>query len=166
MVNLHYQILPTFLGAIIFFLAMAGCFIVMIYLGYVLSHSPALTLWNTGLMPIISLTYGLMGGVTMTILMGYNGFLAESPETLKFLKGAEIFLIAATFVMLLSLLHGAAYHSDSGKVSVMMLLNGRIFAIFSGLRHGRGSCGNGTAGLFRPRSDCGAAGDRHCRADR
>jgi len=150
MVNLHYHILPQFLGAIIFLLAMAGCFIVMIYLGYVLSHSPALTLWNTGLMPVISLTYGLMGGVTMTILMGYNGFLSASPETLKFLKGAEILLIAATFVMLLSLLHGAAYHSDSGKVSVMMLLKGEFSQYFLGYVMVVGLVATGLLAYFGP----------------
>ena len=62
MANVQYQFLPGIIGSLAFFLAMVGCFVVMIYLGYVLSHSPALTLWNTGLMPVISLVYGLMGG--------------------------------------------------------------------------------------------------------
>lgn len=130
MVNVHYQLLPGFLGGITFALAMAGCFIVMIYLGYVLSHSPALTLWNTGLMPIISLAYGMMGGVTMTILMGYSSFLSDNPGALQFLKGTEILLIAIIFVLLLSMLHGAAYHSDSGKTSVLLLLKGEFSQYF------------------------------------
>lgn len=150
MVNVQYHLLPSILGGLLFFLAMAGCFIVMIYLGYVLSHSPALSLWNTGLMPLISLTYGLMGGVTMTILMGYNGFLATAPETLKLLKGVEIFLIAATFVMLLSLLHGAAYHSDSGKVSVMMLLKGEHAQHFLGYVMLVGLVASGLLAYFGP----------------
>lgn len=150
MVQVKTQILPSFLGGLVFFLAMAGCFIVMIYLGYVLSHSPALSLWNTGLMPIISLTYGLMGGVTMTILLGYNGFLAEAPETLKFLKGVEVLLIAATFVMLLSLLHGAAYHSDAGRVSVMMLLKGEYAQYFLGYVMLVGLIGTGLVAYFGP----------------
>lgn len=150
MVNLHYQILPAFLGGIVFFLAMLGCFVVMIYLGYVLSHSPALTLWNTGLMPFISLAYGLMGGVTITILLGYNSFLTANPETLKFLKGCEILLIVTTFVMLLSLLHGAAYHSDSGKTSVMMLLTGEYSQYFIGYVMVVGLVATGLLAYFGP----------------
>ena len=132
MVNVAYNILPAALGGLVFFLAMAGCFMVMIYLGYVLSHSPALTLWNTGLMPFICLVYGLMGGVTMTILMGYNSFLAADPEALKFLKSLELILVVITFLMLLSLLHGAAYQSDSGKKSVLLLLKGEYSKYFIG----------------------------------
>lgn len=150
MVNLHYQILPAFLGGVLFTLAMVGCFIVMIYLGYVLSHSPALTLWNTGLMPIISLAYGIMGGVTMTILLGYNGFLAEAPETLKFLKGVEVLMIVVIFLMLLSLLHGAAYHSDSGKVSVLMLLKGEYSQYFLGYVVVVGLIATGLLAYFGP----------------
>jgi sulfite dehydrogenase (quinone) subunit SoeC len=130
MANLQYQLLPGPLGALAFFLAMAGCFIVMIYLGYVLSHSPALTLWNTGLMPVISLVYGIMGGVTMFILFAHNTYLAEHVATLKFLKGFEICLIVTTFLLLLSLLHGSAYHSDSGKKSVLLLLRGEYSNYF------------------------------------
>lgn len=132
MVNVAYNILPAALGSLVFFLAMAGCFLVMIYLGYVLSHSPALTLWNTGLMPFICLAYGLMGGVTMTILMGYNSFLAASPDALQLLKTIELILIVATFLMLLSLIHGAAYHSDSGNKSVLLLLKGKYAKYFIG----------------------------------
>lgn len=132
MVNVAYPILPGALGSLVFFLAMAGSFMVMIYLGFVLSHSPALTLWNTGLMPFICLAYGLMGGVTMTILMGYNSFLAAAPEALKTLKVIELVLVVATFLMLWSLIHGAAYHSDSGKRSVMLLLKGEYAQYFIG----------------------------------
>lgn len=130
MANVKYQLLPGPLATLAFILAMIGCFIVMIYLGYVLSHSPALTLWNTGLMPVISLVYGLMGGVTMFILMAHNTYLAEHTETLNFLKGFELCLIITTFLLLLSLLHGAAYHSDSGKKSVWLLLRGEYANYF------------------------------------
>lgn len=131
-VNVAYNILPAVLGSLVFFLAMAGCFMVMIYLGYVLSHSPALTLWNTGLMPFICLAYGLMGGVTMTILMGYNSFLAVNPGALQLLKTIELILVTVTFLMLLSLIHGAAYHSKSGKRSVLLLLKGEYAKYFIG----------------------------------
>ena len=124
MVNLKWSFLNPGLSSIVFFLAMAGCFIVMIYLGYVLSHSPAITLWSSGLMPLISLVYGIMGGVTMTLLFGVNSFLADNPEALRFLKLAELSLIIVTFIMLASMLHGAAYKSRAGMATVLQLIMG------------------------------------------
>lgn len=132
MLNLKFALFPGFLGSLVFFLSMAGCFIVMIYLGYVLSHSPALSLWNTGLMPIISLVYGVMGGVTMTLLFGTNSFLAANPFALKFLKTTELILIVLTFIMLVSLIHGVAYRSNTGMKTVMQLLVGEYAKWFLG----------------------------------
>ena len=132
MVNLKWALFGGFLGGLVFFLAMLGCFIVMIYLGYVLSHSPSIPLWNTGLMPLISLIYGLMGGVTMTILFGINSFLAADPGALQFLKTTELILIAITFVMLLSMIHGAAYQSSTGMATVMQLIVGKYSKWFLG----------------------------------
>jgi sulfite dehydrogenase (quinone) subunit SoeC len=132
MVNLKWGLFGGFLGGLVFFLAMLGCFIVMIYLGYVLSHSPSIPLWNTGLMPLISLIYGLMGGVTMTILFGINSFLAADPGALQFLKTTELILIAITFVMLVSMIHGAAYQSSTGMATVMQLIVGKYSKWFLG----------------------------------
>ncbi len=124
MINLNYNLFGPFLGGIVFVLAMAGCFIVMIYLGYVLSHSPSIALWSSGLMPMISLIYGLMGGVTMTLLFGSKSFLAANPTALSFLKTAELALILITFVMIASMLHGVAYRSGTGMATVLQLLFG------------------------------------------
>jgi len=130
MVNLHFKILPEFLSSLVFIVAMLGCLGVMIYLGFVLSYSPAISLWNSGLMPIISLIYGLLGGVTMVILFGYKTFLAEAPETLQLLKALEIGLVLFCLVTILSLLHGAAYASDAGRKSVQLLLKEKFACWF------------------------------------
>ena len=132
MVNLKWAVFGPGVGSIVFFLAMAGTFIVMIYLGYVLSHSPSLPLWNTGLMPLISIVYGLMGGVTMTLLFGVNSFLADDPAALHFLKTAELVLIVVTFISILSMIHGAAYKSSTGMATVLQLLFGEYRKWFLG----------------------------------
>ena len=121
-VNHYFPIISGPLATLVLVLAMIGCLGVMIYLGFVLSYSPAITLWASGLMPVISLLYGFMGGVTLTILFGYNSFLAENPEALNLLKALELGLVLACFVMILSFLHGAAYESDAGMKSVQLLL--------------------------------------------
>jgi sulfite dehydrogenase (quinone) subunit SoeC len=132
MLNIHYNMLGTLLGSLVFVMSMVGCFIVMIYLGYVLSHSPAIPLWNTGLMPFISLIYGLMGGVTIAILLGVNSFLLDNPAALQFLKISEVVLIAVTLVMILSMLHGAAYQNSTGMATVLQLLYGQYAKWFLG----------------------------------
>lgn len=124
MVNLKWAVFTPALGNLVYVLAMVGCFVVMIYLGYVLSHSPAIQLWSSGLMPLISLIYGLMGGVTMTLLLGVKTFLADNPEALHFLKTTEFCLIVLTFIMILSMLHGVAYRSRAGMATVVQLLMG------------------------------------------
>ncbi len=121
-VNQYLNILSGPLATLVLVIAMLACLGVMIYLGFVLSFSPAITLWNTGLMPIISLTYGFLGGVTLVILFGYNTFLAGDPETLKLLKAMELGLVLFTLVCIWSFLHGAAYGSDAGRKSVQLLL--------------------------------------------
>lgn len=128
-----FHVLPGAVSILVVVLAMAASFMVMIYLGFVLSHSSALSLWNTGLMPVISLTYGLLGGVTLLIMLGYVPFLSELPETLHFLKGLEFCLILACGVLVVSWLHGSFYGSDAGRKSVLMLLKNdyaKYFFIF------------------------------------
>lgn len=132
MINLKWAIFNATLGGLVFGLAMLGCFIVMIYLGYVLSHSPSMALWSSGLMPLISLIYGLMGGVTMTLLFGVNSFLRDNPAALHFLKTAELFFILITFVMILSMLHGVAYRNRAGMKTVLQLLVGEYAKWFLG----------------------------------
>lgn len=118
----HLKILPVSLSTFVLVVAMLGCLGVMIYLGFVLSHSPAIGLWSSGLMPFISVAYGSLGGVTMLILFGYNTVLADNPESLPLLKTLEVGLVLFCLVAIGSLLHGAAYGSDAGRKSVRLLL--------------------------------------------
>jgi sulfite dehydrogenase (quinone) subunit SoeC len=122
MINLHVNALPPALSTFVFAVAMLACLGVMIYLGFVLSYSPAIPLWDTGLMPVISLTYGLLGGVTLVLLFGYHTFLADNPESLRLLKSLELGLVLFTAVIIGSFLHGATYGSDAGRKSVSLLL--------------------------------------------
>ncbi len=121
-INQYAKVLSGPLATLVMVIAMVSCLGVMIYLGFVLSYSPAIPLWNTGLMPLISLAYGLLGGVTLVILFGFNSFLAADPESLKFLKGLELGLVIFCLISIWSFLHGAAYGSDAGKKSVQLLL--------------------------------------------
>jgi hypothetical protein len=73
-------------------------------------------------MPVMSLTYGLLGGVTLVLLFGYYSFLAGNPETVKLLKALEFGLVLFCAVMIGSFLYGAALRTDAGQKSVALLL--------------------------------------------
>ena len=120
--NLHYGIVAGGLATLIFVVAMVACLVVMVYLGFVLSYSPSISLWGTGILPIISLTYALLGGTTLVLIFGYHTFLADQPQALATLKSIELGLVLFCGVIMLSFLHGAAYASEAGKASVALLL--------------------------------------------
>jgi formate-dependent nitrite reductase membrane component NrfD len=121
-INLYFHIVGGGLATLIMVVAMLACLVVMVYLGFVLSYSPSIALWGSGIMPIISLTYALLGGVTLVIILGHNGFLASAPQTLATLKSFELGLVLFAGVVMVSFLHGAAYSSEAGKKSVALLL--------------------------------------------
>ncbi len=120
MIN-YFNIYGTLFGHFIYGLTIITAIGTIIYLGFVLSYSPAIKLWNSGIMPIICLNYGLLGGVTLLILFGYHSFLAENPQTLHMLKVLELGLVLFGIILMLSFLHGAVYSAKSGRISVKIL---------------------------------------------
>lgn len=99
----------------------AAALVVMTYQGFAMSHSTAISLWNTGLMPVSSLVYAATAGVLLTLLAGWNGFLADAPGTRQLLVNAALVLLLVIVVVLLSLLHGAHHGSPGGRKSVELL---------------------------------------------
>lgn len=92
---------------IVLALAAASAFMMMIYDGFVMSASPSLALWNTPLLPLMALSYALLGGVTLTIVFGnflVDAEIAPSLETLELaLFGINLIILACyTSVMFTS----------------------------------------------------------------
>lgn len=113
--------------------AAAAALVVMTYQGFAMSHSTAISLWNTGLMPVSSLLYAATGGVLLTLAAGWNGFLAMAPDLRSaLLTGALIGLLAIAMV-LLSLLHAAHHGSPGGRKSVELLTRSYFAAWFWGV---------------------------------
>ncbi len=120
-------LLPAPLSALVSGVALLACFVIMIYQGFAMSHSSAITLWNTGLMPIASLTYALLNGVLLTLVLGFNTpLLAEHGETTRLLQVAAVALMLFGLVTVLSMLHGARYGSEAGRNAVGLLLRGQF----------------------------------------
>lgn len=104
-------------------LAGASALVVMTYQGFSLSHSTAIALWSTAMMPFSSLLYALTGGVVITLLL-------QAESQLVFLA---IGLLPAILVMLLSILHAAYHGSPGGRVSAELLIRTRYATWFHGV---------------------------------
>lgn len=127
LLNVHYGLLPGVVGALVVSIATAAAFVVMVYQGLAMSHSPAIAFWSTGLMPVASLTYSLLGGLSLAVVFGYFGPLAARPDLLSLLMAAEIGLLLYGLVIIASLLHAARYGSEGGRKSLELLLNAKSF---------------------------------------
>ncbi len=110
--------------------ALIACCVIMVYQGFAMSHSSSITLWSTGLMPLASLTYALLNGVLLTLVIGYGTLKQQHPDAIAMLQMAAFGLLLYGFVMILSLLHSAKYGSGGGKKSVELLLKGALSGYF------------------------------------
>jgi formate-dependent nitrite reductase membrane component NrfD len=125
-------------GGLIKLLAAASALVVMTYQGFAMSHSTAISLWSSGLMPVSSFVYAATGGVMLTLAIGWNGFLAEQPDTRSLLINAALILLLAIAGILLSLLHAAHHGSPGGRKSVELLTRTFYAKWFYGLIWGAG----------------------------
>lgn len=127
-------LLPQPLDSVVLVIALLACLVVMTYNGFAMSHSSAIALWSTGLMPITSLLYGLLNGVLLTMVLGYHQpFISEHAETLKLLQAATLGLLLFAFMTIISMLHAAKFGSEGGRESVDLLLRGEYAAWFTPL---------------------------------
>lgn len=102
-------------------LAAVGALLVMSYQGFAMSHSTAISLWSSGLLPVSSLVYAATGGLFIMLAAGWNGFLAAQPELRSLLVNVALGSLGVVAVVLLSLLHGAHHGSPGGRKSVELL---------------------------------------------
>ncbi|MCL4182120.1 MAG: dimethyl sulfoxide reductase anchor subunit [Burkholderiaceae bacterium] len=137
--DLYTGLLPHATSWPVAAVAVAACLTIMVYQGFAMSHSSSIALWSTGLMPLASLTYALLNGVVLTLVLGFHAALfADRPEMVQLLRIAAVALILYGVVTILSLLHGAKYGSEGGQESVRLLLRGAFRNWFLALVIGLG----------------------------
>jgi DMSO reductase anchor subunit len=103
-------LLPAGLALTTTAVAGGAALVVATYQGFAMSHSTAIGLWSTAMMPFSSLLYALAGGTTVVLLL-HPGSDAEITARLV---AAAIGLLGAIAAMLAMLLH-AAYHGASSR---------------------------------------------------
>jgi sulfite dehydrogenase (quinone) subunit SoeC len=138
------------LGEVWRVVAFVAALVVMTYQGFAMSHSTAIAIWSTALMPIASLLYALAGGAAlMLVLEGFG--LGLAPAALPALPAITLGLAGALLVLQASLLHAAHNGTPGAKLSARLLLRGRYAPAYLGLVLG--------AGIALPLAALGLAGD-------
>lgn len=95
--------------------AATSTLVVMTYQGFAMSHSSAISIWNSAIMPMSSLLYSLAIGVAgaLVILTG--------PQALD-LASTQLLLLLGLGIMHLMFLHGGWHGSPGARTSVELLL--------------------------------------------
>lgn len=102
-------------------LAMLAALVVCTYQGFAMSHSTAIALWSTGMMPVSSLAYALTGGVMVNLVIGSGSILAADAALRANLVTTGLVLLILLAVVHLSLLHAGHHGSPGGRKSVELL---------------------------------------------
>ncbi len=101
-------------------ISLLSAIVVMIYDGFVMAYSPSLPFWNTTLLPILFLSYSLLGGSTLTLAMGYLG--QGNPGMIANLEAIELWLIIINFLIIAVYLYTQYYTNITARKSVLMLV--------------------------------------------
>lgn len=107
---------------------LAGIFAVltMTYQGFAMSHSSAIAIWSSAILPLASFLYSLATGVAVFLLIPGAGGAAD-------LGGALLLLLLSLGVMHLMLLHAGWHGSPGARTSVELLLQTLYAKWFWGL---------------------------------
>jgi len=132
-----WRLVPA-IGNLVQWLAACAALVVMTYQGFAMSHSTAISLWNTTLMPVSSLTYALTGGAVLTMALRWNGLFAEMPLGRESLSNGILLLLLIDAIVLASVVYSANKRSRGGKVSASLLLSGTYRPVFLFLVVGAG----------------------------
>ena len=112
-------------------IALLSVFVVMFYDGFVMNASTSIPLWNTSVLPVLCLSYSLLGGTSLSLaLLAVSG----SPTlTVGTLETMEISLIVANMVIVAMYLSSMFTATSAAKQAATMLIAGRYAAYFIGL---------------------------------
>jgi formate-dependent nitrite reductase membrane component NrfD len=103
-------------------------FLVMIYPGFTMSYVRAISLWNTGLIPIMLVAYAFFGGFGLTLLIALSTGMES--EIMWFLdKGFRLTLFSTAIITAVFLLN-VNYTNQAGQVSVRTITRGSAVKVF------------------------------------
>ncbi|MDP2951909.1 MAG: NrfD/PsrC family molybdoenzyme membrane anchor subunit, partial [Chloroflexota bacterium] len=113
-------------------LAALIAFFVLAYDGFVMNSSPSIPLWNTTLLPVLCITYGLLAGATISLVM-LSGGSAVAAADMAQLERVELGLILVNLLIVPIYLLSMQYGSLAARESVFLLVTRQFAPYFWGL---------------------------------
>lgn len=101
--------------------AMVTAMFVMVYHGFAIADSSAISFWNTGLMPVSSFSYSFLGGLVLATILDPEATSVVAGGLLPAAHKAALLLVVVTAIMVLALLQGANRGSPGARMSVRLL---------------------------------------------
>ncbi|MEJ8569281.1 DmsC/YnfH family molybdoenzyme membrane anchor subunit [Elongatibacter sediminis] len=108
------------IGGIVKGLALIAALVVMTYHGFAIADSTSISFWNTGLMPVTSLLYSALGGVTVARVLAPS-VAASGAGLVPAGQGAASILLVVAAVALLAMLNAANRGSPGARKSLHLL---------------------------------------------
>ncbi len=103
-------------------------FLVMIYQGFTMSYVRAISLWNSGIVPIMFASYAFFGGFGLTLLIALSTGMGS--EILWFLDSGFRITVFSTAIITVVFLLNVNYTDEAGKVSVKTIISGQAVKVF------------------------------------
>ncbi len=100
---------------------------VMAYHGFAMSDSTAISLWDSRLMPLVSVGYALLGGAVVTAVLAGPTQAGDVSQTAVSLPSLGLVLVLLNAGLVSALLYGAYHGSPGARISAEMLFKG-VFA--------------------------------------
>jgi formate-dependent nitrite reductase membrane component NrfD len=100
---------------------MVTAMFVMVYHGFAIADSSAISFWNTGLMPVSSFSYSFLGGLVLAMNLDSKATSEAVNSLLPPVHSAALLLVVITAIMVLALLQGANRGSPGARMSVRLL---------------------------------------------
>lgn len=121
----------TLVGRAVWFIAALSALVIMIYDGFVMAYSPAIALWHTPLVPVLCLSYSLLGGATLLLFLVHLG-LGTAAIDAHSLALVELGLIGVNLLLLLAYLAVSFHSRAAAREAVRLLSRGRYALPFVG----------------------------------
>lgn len=104
-------------GLVMLLKVMSGafCVVTMSYQGFAMSHSSAIAIWSSAIMPLSSFLYSLAVGLAVAMLV-------VSPEQAAGLAESQAFLMLTLLIMHLMFVHAGWHGSPGARTSIELLL--------------------------------------------
>lgn len=101
--------------------ATVAAMFVMVYHGFAIADSSAISFWNTGLMPVSSFSYAFLGGLVLAMVLDPTATSLVAGGLLPAAHKAALLLVVVTAIMVLALLQGANRGSPGARMSARLL---------------------------------------------